>query len=71
MAWGHHGPGKWGTRGTAQFSGVELTWLTLSSITLQVGFNNSQQRNYFTLPVSRTSDILHLADISNVGILGC
>lgn len=51
--------------------GVELTWLTLSSITPQVGFNNSQHRNYFTLPVSRISNILHLADTSNVGILGC
>lgn len=50
--------------------GMELTWLTLSSITPQVGFN-SQQRDYFALPVCRTSDILCLADTSNVSILGC
>lgn len=38
-----------------------MDWLTLSSITCQTGFNSSQQRDYFTLPGSRTSDILCVA----------
>nr|XP_051692059.1 alpha-tectorin [Oryctolagus cuniculus] len=42
----------------------------LGGIAAQAGFNSGRQGHYFSVPGSRTADILHVAGTSNVGVPG-
>lgn len=48
-----------------------MALLMLSLNHRQAGFNSGQQGEYFTVPGSRTADILHVVGTSNVGVPGC
>ena len=51
---------------------VDLQWTTgdYSSVEALAGFNSGDQINSYTLPGSRTADIINIAKTSNVGIPG-
>ena len=51
---------------------VDLQWTIgdYSSVEALAGFNSGDQINSYTLPGSRTADIINIAKTSNVGIPG-
>uniref|UniRef100_A0A8C7E2J2 Alpha-tectorin n=1 Tax=Naja naja TaxID=35670 RepID=A0A8C7E2J2_NAJNA len=71
-----------GTSSFAMFNYEEINWTTgtasggdpltgLGGVMAQAGFNGGNSTNYFSIPGSRTPDIVNIEETTNVNVPGC